>query len=324
MQVKLAVLRRPRTQALLDGKVKLAGQSVHWCATSNPLGWQLAPGEKSRDLAAGDWDGGEMSISSFMQAKSRGAPIVALPIFLKRGLVQRSLFCSANSPLRAPEQLAGKKVALVGYASSMAVWMRGILFDGYGLDPASCQWFALGGSSDVTPSMRLPDEFFGANIPAWEELDGYEHELDRREAFLVSLLSEGKLDAVVSFQARIDDRRIRPLFDENGLWSDAINSRIYPINHLFVVKAELLSVHPQLVRDLVSLFDQARRLWVDYLPAPARDLAESEMVNLGFDPFANRLGEIETRTLEHFVGCLLRERLISRRLDVGDLFHPDK
>ncbi len=90
--MNFAILRRPRTQALLDGIIRCERVSIRWLPVSDPLGWALSPREKHRDLASGNVDGGETSISSFVQAKSRGAPLVALPIFLKRGLVQRSLF----------------------------------------------------------------------------------------------------------------------------------------------------------------------------------------------------------------------------------------
>ena len=149
--MNIAIPRRPRTQALLDGTIRLTGLSARWLPASEPLGWALPPSEKHRDLASGEVDGGEMSISSFEQAKSRGVPLVALPIFLKRGLVQRSLFCSNVSPLSSPEQLVGKRVGLVSYTSSMAVWMRGVLKDCYGLASSSVQWFILSGSSPNAP-----------------------------------------------------------------------------------------------------------------------------------------------------------------------------
>jgi hypothetical protein len=199
--------------------------------------------------------------------------------------------------------------------------MRGILREGYGFDPARCQWFALGGSSNATQSLRLPDEFAPAKLPAWEELDGYEHELDRRETFLVSLLTEGKLDAVVSFQARIDHPGIRPLFDDHLLWSDPSNRKIYPINHLFVIKSDVLANAPQVADALLRAFGEARRLWTDYLPAGARDRAEKEAAQLGFDPFAYRWGDVEKATLEAMIRYLQNEKLLTRHLRLTDLFN---
>lgn len=319
--MNFAILRRPRTQAILDGTIRPAGLPARWLPVSDPLGWALSPHEKHRDLASGNVDGGEMSISSFVQAKSRGAPLLALPIFLKRGLAQRSLFCPVGSPLTSPEQLIGKKIGLVSYTSSMAVWTRGILRDGYGVDSAKVQWFTLTGSSNDSHSLNIPDNFSAENIWAWEELDGYPHPLDRRESFLLSLLDRGTLDVVVSFQARIDGAHSRPLLDENSLWSHQRNSRIYPINHLFVVHTDLIREFPAIAESLLSAFMEARRHWTNFHPPCEREVFESEMANLGYDPFAYRLSEVEKTTLEAFVGYLEREKLISRKLGSDELIH---
>ncbi|MGB7950422.1 MAG: ABC transporter substrate-binding protein [Candidatus Binatia bacterium] len=319
--MNFAILRRPRTQALLDEAIRLEGLSARWVAVSDPLGWGLPPGDKHRDIAAGELDGGEMSISSFVQAKSQGAPLVALPIFLKRGLAQRSIFCPADSSLDSPEQLIGKRVGLVSGTSSMAVWVRGILSDGYGVPASKVKWLILSGSFPEAQSLTIPAEFSGEKIQAWEELDGYPHELDRREAFLFSLLDRGMLDAVVSFQARIDCDRTRPLLDEHSLWSNPLNSRIYPINHLFAVRTEVARRFPAMAESLLSAFREARRLWTAYRPDSTLEASEREIAHLGHDPFAYRLGDVEKTTLETFVGYLQRENLISRKVGLDELFH---
>jgi len=319
--MKFTVLRRPRTQALLDGKIEIARQSCRWFATADPLGWQLPASESSRDLASRELDGGEMSLSAFIQAKSRGAPIVALPIFLKRGFVARSVFCSADSSLDSPEQLAGKKVGLVGFTSSMGVWVRGTMQDSYGLKPSSVRWCALSGSSPHAEWLHIPAEFIGGKMPAWEELDGYSHDLDRREAFLLSLLDRGELDAVVSFNARIDCRSIRPLLDEAAIRSYAAKLALYPINHLFVVKEAVIKNSPVLVRALIRAFNEARVLWTQYLPEAEREIFEREREGLGYDPFLYASGNVEQNSLEAFAGYLARERLIPRKLKIGELIY---
>jgi 4,5-dihydroxyphthalate decarboxylase len=318
--MNFAILRRPRTQALLDGVIEFDAPSVRWLPVSDPLGWALPPHEKHRDLVAADLEGGEMSISSFVQAKSRGAPLAALPIFLKRGLVQRSLYCPVGSPLNSPDQLVGKRIGLVNYTSSMAVWMRGVLCNAYGLDASSVHWLTVTGSSDNAQSLRIPDEFSGEKMQVWEELDGYPHALDRREAFLISSLERGALDAVVSFQARIDCAQMRPLLHENSLWSHPLSSQIYPINHLLVIKTDVIAKFPAIAESLLLSFRDARRLWTNYQPQAERQVFEGEMAKLGYDPFAYRLGEVEGRTLETFVGYLEKEKLIASKLRLNELF----
>ena len=262
-----------------------------------------------------------MSVSSFVQAKAQGAPLVALPIFLKRGLVQRSLFCAVDSPLFSPEQLAGGRVGLVSCSSSMAVWMRGVLADEYGLSPASVRWLTLSASPHGSEVLRIPDSFSSAGMRAWEELDGYPHEMDRRERFLLSLLELRKIDAVISFQTKIADDRFRTLLPaEEDFWRHYRKRGVYPINHLFVIRQEALKGTPGLAAELLSLFRESRGLWIDYLPQVERAAVEIEIQQLGWDPFVYRLGDVEKASLELFVEYLFREHMISRRLAAEDLF----
>ncbi len=266
-----------------------------------------------------------MSISSFVQAKSQGAPLMALPVFLKRGLVQRSIFCSVESPLQSPVQLAGKRVGLVSHASSMAVWVRGVLQDAYGLLPASVRWFTLGASSDETQLLKIPDQFSGGGLQAWEELDGYPHDLDRRERFLLSLLESGELDAVVSFQAKIAAGNVRPLMsDEVDRWSHYRKQGVYPINHVFAIRKDVLDEFPTIGENLLSAFRDARGKWTEYLRPEQRDAMQMEITKLGADPFAYRLGDVEEKTLETFINYVAGEKLIAHKLFVDELFQkPD-
>ena len=327
--MKFAVLRRPRTQAILDGRVKLDALPIDWRPITEPLNWLPPSRERQHGILSDQFDAGEMSISSFMQAKAQGAPLLALPIFLKRGLVQRCLFCSVDSAPTSPAQLIGKRVGLVGYSSSMAVWIRGILSEVYGLSRSASQWFTLTAPSQkaqvTTNLLEIPQEFSGDQMQAWEELDGYPHNLDRRERFLFSLLEKGELNAVVSFHPKITSPRIRPLLgSEDEFWSHYQNKGVYPINHLFVIRQDICSGFPNISDELVTSFKKAREFWFDYLPTERRATMEREMARLGWDPFSYRLGETERRTLDTFLGYLAEEKIISHKLSVDELFHIDE
>lgn len=325
-EMKFAVLSRPRTRALVDGRVKAGGLPIHWIPTTNPLGVGTPPAESDSGILPDGFVGGEMSISSFIRAKSRGAPLLALPIFLKRGLAQRSLLCSLDSAFDSPRQLTGKRVGLVNYTSSMPTWMRGVLDEEYQLSRSSPQWVSVSPSSlkaqDKMTVVQVPKEFTEEEMEAWEEMDGDSHLLDRRECFLLSLLEKGELDAVISYQVKIGSNRIRPLLrTEDGFWSHYRRKRIYPINHIFVIHEDLVRRIPDIGEILLSTLREARKLWVDYLPEERRQVMQHEMDKLGWDPFAYGLGEVEKRTLETFMDYLLKDELISRPIPLEELFH---
>jgi 4,5-dihydroxyphthalate decarboxylase len=323
--MKFAVLSRPRTQAIFDGEVKFAGLPIDWHPVTAPLNWAPSSDKPGGGMLSRGFDGGEMSISSFIQAKSRGAPLVALPVFLKRGLVQRSLFCAVDSSLRSPEELRGQRVGLVGYASSMALWARGVLNDAYKRPRSSVAWFAVAPSSQRTKILptvlEIPGDYAADDIEAWEELDGYPHMLDRQECFLLNLLENRDLDAVVSFHPKIASPKIRPLLRaEDDIWSHYQRTGIYPINHIFVLRSELLPQFADIVEILSAGFKEARNRWTAYLRNDEREAAEKEMSRLGWDPFAYRLTEVERRTLERFIAYLDEEGLIPEKISCDDLF----
>ncbi|NIO12155.1 MAG: hypothetical protein GTO40_30680 [Deltaproteobacteria bacterium] len=71
---------------------------------------------------------------------------------------------------------------------------------------------------------------------------------------------------------------------------------------------------------LLQALREARKLWVDYLPKDERRTMETEMANLGWDPFAYRLGDVERRTLATFINYLVDDGLITQRIPVEELF----
>jgi hypothetical protein len=206
--------------------------------------------------------------------------------------------------------------------------MRGVLDEEYQLSRSSLLWITLSPSSpgthDEMTVMEIPNEFTGEEIEAWEELDGYSHKLDRRERFLLSLMEKGEVDAVISYQVRIGSKQFRPVLQtEDGFWSHYHRRGVYPINHIFVVQEELISKTPNIGEILLSTLREARKLWVDYLPEEKRKAMELEIDRLGWDPFAYHLGEVERRTLETFVDYLLKDKMISRRLSLEEIFHAE-
>ncbi len=135
-------------------------------------------------------------------------------------------------------------------------------------------------------------------------------------------MEKGEVDAVISYQVRIGSNQLRPLLRTEEEFGSHYHRRgIYPINHIFVVKEDVVSEIPNIGEILLSTLREARKLWVDYLPKENREAMEYEMDRLGWDPFAYHLGEVERRTLETFIDYLLKDKLISRKFPLEELFH---
>jgi 4,5-dihydroxyphthalate decarboxylase len=95
---------------------------------------------------------------------------------------------------------------------------------------------------------------------------------------------------------------------ERGLW---------PVNHLVVVKDELLAEHPGLPEALLDAFERAKQLYlegVDLLPLHRR---VQELT--GRDPLPNGV-EANRAVLEQLIDHAFAQRILRRRPSVDELF----
>src|SRR5262249_42052042 len=111
---------------------------------------------------------------------------------------------------------------------------------------------------------------------------------------------------LVPLIADADAAAIRAL--ERGLW---------PVNHLVVVKDELLAGRPGLAAALVEAFERAKELYlaggdVQPLHARVREL-------LGGDPLPYGL-EANRAVVEQLVDHAFEQKILSRRPSVDELF----
>src|ERR671918_2042170 len=103
----------PYTQALFDGSVRAKNVDLQ---LQSQFGEGLDNvGARHREIIAGKIDGGELSISSYILARLRGVPLVALPVFLSRRFRLRCMYCRVDSPVHHPSELAGKKATVHRY-----------------------------------------------------------------------------------------------------------------------------------------------------------------------------------------------------------------
>jgi len=116
-----------RTHPILAGEIKARGI-------------EFAPHRAEAGLACmkpvyEEYDIAEMSMSWYVMARSRGEPVVALPIFPLRMQIHPYIFCSASAPIERPEDLKGKRIGMDQYRLTVGLWARGILQEHYGVRP---------------------------------------------------------------------------------------------------------------------------------------------------------------------------------------------
>ena len=94
-----------------------------------------------RQLKFGEFEVAEMSMSSFLIARSQGADMIALPAFPSRRLFQTELSYHVDSGISKPEDLAGKRLGVAEYQQTAALWIRGILEHDFGVSQYKIHWY---------------------------------------------------------------------------------------------------------------------------------------------------------------------------------------
>lgn len=131
-----------RMAAIADGRVKIEGVDAIYIAG------QSGPEIFRRMIKNHEFDVSEMSASTYLSARTKGGfPFVAIPVFPSKLFRHSYVFINQKSGIEKPIDLAGRRVGMMGYQQTAAVWIRGMLQEDYGLDLRSVHW--LDGGSDA-------------------------------------------------------------------------------------------------------------------------------------------------------------------------------
>lgn len=256
-----------------------------------------------------EFDVCEMSFTTYLSAKAHGKPFTALPIFLMRGFHHGAIFCNTKVGIRHPKDLEGQRVGVNrGYTVTTGVWARGVLQAEYGVDLSRVTWVRSG--DEHVAEYRPP-----ANVVSIES-----------GRSLGEMLTTGELAAAIG--ADVDHPDVAPLIPnaaEAGF--DALSRRgHYPINHLVVVKDELLEAHPDLATEVFDAFAEAKDLYVERLrenaietPTPTDLLYKRVMAITGGDPLPYGIAPNRS-VIEELIDHAMSQRILDRRPAVESLF----
>jgi len=260
-----------------------------------------------RELA---YDVSEMALTTYLTAREHGVRFTALPVFLVRGFHHGAILVRQGSGITEPADLAGKRVGVNrGYTVTTGVWARAILALEHGLDLDSVTW-VLSGDEHVE-SYRPP-----ANVvPAGPGKK------------LGEMLLAGELDAVVN--AKIDHPDVVPLIPEpEEAGYAALRERgLYPINHLVVVKDEILAAHPDAAKAIFDAFAESKRRYVEQLRAGTGDTTDDRMyrrvmAETGLsDPLPYGI-EPNRAVLELLIEQAVAQHILTRPVGVESIFAP--
>jgi 4,5-dihydroxyphthalate decarboxylase len=290
-------------QALKDGTVKPRSAELEFVEVDPLI-------DAFRRMVRGlEFDVCEMAMTTYITARAHGKRFTGLPIFLMRAFHHGAIKINTKSGIKGPKDLEGRKVGVNrGYTVTTGLWARSVLQHQYGVDLDKITW-VLSGDEHVA-EYRPP-----ANVVPIE-----------KGKKMADMLASGELAAAIGVDIEHPD--IAPLIAkprEAGF--EALRARgHYPINHLMVVKDELLDAHPGLAPDLFEAFAKAKRLYVERLtaggiekPTAVDDMHKRVMEITGADPLPYGIAP-NRQALEEVIQSALEQKIITRPVSVEELF----
>jgi 4,5-dihydroxyphthalate decarboxylase len=283
VRLKTVIRTTPLVAALKDGRVTPHGYELE-LEEVEPItrGMRIMCRELPFDVC-------EMAATTYLVAREHGKPFTALPVFLTRGLHHGKVWGRAPGD---PKALEGQRVGVNrGYTVTTGVWARGILATEHDVDLDRVTWVRSDDEHvlefEPPPNVEdLPEETKLTDLPA--------------------VVGDLQGDGLVPLIPDAEEAALRAL--ERGLW---------PVNHLVVVKDELLAAHPDLGAALVDAFERAKQVYLESgdlqpLHAQVREVIGGDPLPYGIEP--NRA------VLEQLLDHAVAQKILRRRPGVYELF----
>jgi 4,5-dihydroxyphthalate decarboxylase len=220
-----------------------------------------------RQLKFKEFEVAEMSMSSFLIAKSQGSDMVALPVFPSRRLFQTELSYHVDSGIAKPGDLAGKKLGVAEYQQTAALWIRGILEHDFGVSQYNIHWhmerseeMSHGGATGFKPPAGISFNRIAANKSLVSTLLG--NELDVAHVASPFVLQANTLDRSSRIVGKNDWSKIRPLFPDRMMEGERFfkNHGFLPVNHTYIIRGDIYRKYPWIAFNLYSGFVKAKAL----------------------------------------------------------------
>jgi 4,5-dihydroxyphthalate decarboxylase len=316
LKLTMALAHYDRHIPFFDGSLKLPDGldlTALQVGQSTPL--KDGANRHERMIQKGEFDIAEVSLSSYLMAKSRGAPLTAVPIFPRRLFSQSQIYVNIRSQIESPKDLIGKRVGLSSFQTTLSVLAKGDLQSEYGVPWLKVQWF-------------LAKE---ENVPFLSK-EGASLQKVAVDKKIGKMLEEGEIDALV--MPHPPKSIMRGSKEVKRLFSDPRHEELkyfrkngyYPIMHILAVKEELIGKEPWLARSLMDLFDQAKRICAEYYDDPnwsqlawGRHCFEEQRDRLAEDVWPSGIRK-NRANLERFIEYSLDQGLMEKKMEVGDLF----
>ena len=320
LQLNFACWDYDRMRPLMDGRVQVDGAALNFLNL---------PVEETffRQARYREFEVSEMSLSSYCISLTKPEkPFIAIPVYPSRFFRHSCIYVNANSGIKTPKDLIGKKIASPEYQMTAPVWIRGILSDHYGV-PVDAQPYLFGGEEETGRiekiKLTLPENIQVSPIGPHQTLS--------------QMLYDGELDAL--YTARMPssylkgDGKVVRLFEnyeevERNYFQE---TNIFPIMHVVVIRRDVYEANRWVAQSLMKAFLQAKEIayhdlyetaalktmlpWLTAHVEDAKKLFGNDWWSYGLE---GNMKNLDTFTRYHH-----EQGLSPKKLEVNDLFAPE-
>ena len=248
LEIEFPVMRYDITLPLLEGRVAVDGVKLKPVKSSSMIN------KPEPKLQAGDFGLMDLNIGYLLPAIEAGWEIIGLPVFSKRKPVYQLIFCHADAAIRAPQDLAGKRIGSRTYRTALTVWARGLLRERYGVDFSSARWILQAKEVFPVHDVKLNIDY----------VDDSKNMSQR--------LIAGELDAIITdisdtamFESLENNPRVTRLFpdyveEDRKLYRE---TGIFTPVHMIVMSRRLDRERPDLAGKFYAAFEKAKAIAYD-------------------------------------------------------------
>jgi 4,5-dihydroxyphthalate decarboxylase len=316
-----------RVQPLMDGTIQ-------------PEGLELIPTYSSpaetfwRQLKFEEFEVAEMSMSSYLIARSQGSDMVALPFFPSRRLFHTEILIHADSGAKEPSDLIGKRIGVAEYQQTAALWTRGILEHDFGVSQYKVDWY-----------MERSEELSHGGVTGFTPPPGISFQRIPPDKSLASMLVNHELDAaavagpwarsvnVIDRSSRIpgsggDWSKVNPLFPNRMAESGRFFKKygFVPVNHAYIIRGDIHRKYPWVAFNLYAAFvkakAQAQEKLLERIPSAlffGREYLAMTREVFGDDPFPYGL-KANRPMLQTIIDYSHEQGLTPEKMKVEELF----
>jgi 4,5-dihydroxyphthalate decarboxylase len=316
-----------RVEPLMNGTIKADGVEI--------IPTYSHPSETFwRQLKFHEFEVAEMSMSSYLIARSRGVDMIALPVFPSRRFFHAEQSYHVDSGIKEPSDIVGKRIGVGEYQQTAALWTRGVLEHDFGVSQYKVDWY-----------MERTDELSHGGATGFTPPPGISFHRIPPDKSMASMLVNNEIDVApigghLSRAVNVIDRsthirgsegdwnKVKPLFPDEISEARRFVAKygFIPVNHTYIIRGDVYRGHPGVAKKLYEAFVAAKARATETLleRTPAALVFAQEYLAmtrdiLGDDPFPYGIKD-NRAMLETIAGYSHEQGLTPRKMNIEELF----